>query len=393
MKELSLIFPSSPFLIEQDVFPPLGILYLTSCLQSKGIKVHCYDMGIGHTPDMVKTEYVGISLLTAQKNEGLELIKYFKEQGKYVIVGGPHATHKYGDCYKAGADLVINGYDLRLLFGRFGITLLPDEFIHFNDFPFPDRNALPIKDYKYKINGKPATTLMTSRNCFGNCSFCGKIPGSMQLRTARSVVSEIEKIHEDFGYEAFMIFDDVFTASKRRLQQIADFFCNTGFLFRCFSRTDLLNEEICRALKKMGVVEVGLGIESGSKKVLEKNIKGTSPDMNTKAVKMLHDYGIRAKAFLIIGLPGETKQTIEETEKWILEAKPDDVDFSIFKPMPGSPIYNNPKKFGIEFDPDDTFWYKGTPGKYETTVKLNGLVPEELLFYRNLLEEKYKKWN
>ena len=82
MKELSLIFPSSPFLIEQDVFPPLGILYLTSCLQSKGIKVHCYDMGIGHTPDMVKTEYVGISLLTAQKNEGLELIKYFKEQGK-----------------------------------------------------------------------------------------------------------------------------------------------------------------------------------------------------------------------------------------------------------------------------------------------------------------------
>ncbi|MFA5049110.1 MAG: radical SAM protein [Patescibacteria group bacterium] len=391
--EISLVFPNSPFLIDSGVFPPLGILYIASCLETKDIEVKCYDMGIGHTPDMIDTEFVGISLTTAQKKEGFELIDYFKRQGHFVVVGGPHATHERQDCINAGADEVVFGYELKQLFKLFNKQLNHNEFAFFNEFPIPNRHLLPVKDYKYTINGRKATPIMTTRGCMGKCSFCGRIPGYMQLRSAKNVIKEIDQINVEFGFDAFMIFDDVFTSSKSRLKQIADYYSDSKFIFRSFSRTDLISEAVCRDLKRMGMVEVGLGVESGSRAILARNTKGSTPETNHKAVKLLQEHGIRAKTFIIIGLPGETERTINETIEWIEKTQPDDLDISIFKPMPGSDIYMNPEKYDVQFDKDDVFWYKGTPGKYETKVQLKGLSSEKMIEYRNLLEEKYKKWN
>jgi len=393
MEDISLVFPSSPFLIDQGVFPPLGILYLASCLESKGISVKCFDFGIGHTKEMVDTEIVGISFSTAQKKEGFDLIRYYESKNKLVIVGGPHATHLPQECFNAGAFKVVEGYSLSRLFTIFGIFLREDEFNSFDDFPLPNRHLLPITDYKYFINGRKATPIMTTRGCFSSCAFCGRIPAPMQMRSAKNIIKEIDQINRDFGYTAFMIFDDVFTASKSRLKFVSNYYKDKDYLFRCFSRTDLLSDDVCRLLKQMGMVEVGLGVESGSMAILERNMKGVSPDTNEIAVDLLKKYGIRAKTFLIIGLPGETEETIQETVNWIERVQPDDLDISIFKPMPGSDIYNNPKKYGISFNKDDSFWYKGKPGEYQTTVELKNLSSEKMLYYRNLLEEKFKKWN
>jgi radical SAM superfamily enzyme YgiQ (UPF0313 family) len=145
-------------------------------------------------------------------------------------------------------------------------------------------------------------------------------------------------------------------------------------------------------MNRLGVTEVGIGVESGSDKILRKNLKGTSREGNLRAFKLLRSHGIRAKAFLIVGLPGESEQTINETIEWIDIAQPDDLDISVFQPLPGSPIFNEPNKWGIEFVYNgNPSWYKGKPGEYESTVSTQHLDGPALVAWRDELERRYKR--
>ena len=388
--DITFIFPPSLFLLDQAVFPPLGIMYLSAYLKQHGVKVQCLDMGIGHTPDMAEANIIGVSFTTPQRLEAFRLAEYFDSNGvPHIIAGGPHATHMPDECCDHGFDVAISGRgELPLL--NYSNSYPPDG-IAIDDYPFPDRDALPIHDYHYEIDGKPATPIMTSRSCPFHCAFCAKIDNDFQMQSAERTVAEIEHVHDRYGFEAFMIFDDVFVASKKRLKKIVDMI-GGRYAFRCFARSNLLDDQVCRLLKKMGVVEVGIGVESGSSDVLEKNMKGTTRTMNTRAVERLRNHGIRAKAFLIVGLPGETTETIVETADWIEEARPDDVDISILQPMPGSRIFADPEKWGIQYQYNGKpGWYKGTPGQYETTIQVGDLMADELVQWRDLLEREYKK--
>lgn len=383
--DITLIFPSSPFLLNQTVFPPLGIMYLSEYLRVYGgMDVQCLDMGLGHTREMAEADVIGISFTTPQRFEAFELAKYYCRRGKKVIAGGPHATHMPHECLANGFDLTIRGRGeidlLELLTGVLGPV---------NNL-YPDRDALPIHNYLYQINGIPATPIMTTWGCPYSCSFCGKVNNEFEMQSAERTIAEIESINAKYGFEAFMIFDDVFIASKKRLARIAGRL-GGRYTFRCFARSNLLDSNICELLAKLGVVEVGIGVESGSDDILRKNMKGTTRTMNTNAVKRLHSQGIRAKAFLIVGLPGETDETVVETANWIEEAQPDDIDVSIFQPMPGSDIFANPSKWGIEFSYNgNPGWYKGIPGEYETIAGTEFLPPKDIVRWRDILELEYK---
>ena len=91
--DITLIFPSSPFLLDQAVFPPLGIMYLSAYLKESGMAVQCLDLGIGHTPEMAESNVIGISFTTPQRVESFELAKRFSQEDRMVIGGGPHPTH------------------------------------------------------------------------------------------------------------------------------------------------------------------------------------------------------------------------------------------------------------------------------------------------------------
>ena len=215
--DITLIFPSSPFLLDQAVFPPLGILYLSAFLKKFNLRVQCLDMGIGHTIDMVESDVVGISLTTPQRSEAFELAKKFNHMGKQVIAGGPHATHKPQECLQYGFTHVVRGQGETGLM-QFLSQILKRQFkiptkVNINDIPFPDRDALPIRNYHYEIDGVSSTPIMTSRSCPYHCSFCAKIDNDFQMQSADRTVDEIEHINDKYGYEAFMIFDDVFIAS------------------------------------------------------------------------------------------------------------------------------------------------------------------------------------
>lgn len=402
-KSITLLFPRSEFLLNDHVFPPLGILYLSSVLKEQGFDVQCLDFGLGHTVDDIKHHIVGISFTTPQRLQVYEIVANLKEKGKFLIAGGAHATHMPMECIENGFDLVVRGeadYHLPIILGehfnRLSKPLIyaPCEPQKLDLLHFPDRDALSITDYKYELDGRLATVIMTSRGCPANCSFCSKITCRFRMQSAQRTVDEIFHIREKYGYEAFMIFDDTFAVNKRRLSEMIGMLENQDLKFRCFGRADsLIDQSVCDGLAMMGVVEVGIGVESGSDTILSQNFKKTTAEMNSVAVHNLKNVGIRVKAFIIVGLPGENDITIDETRKWLRENKPDDVDVSIFQPMPGSPIFKNPDKYNIRFNYDhNPMWYKGDPNKYTTSVIRSGfLLGHEMLFYRNQLEEEFKR--
>jgi radical SAM superfamily enzyme YgiQ (UPF0313 family) len=406
MSDITLIFPPSNFLLNQSAFPPLGILYLSAYLKKHNkADVKCIDVGLDGVfkPEEVTSKLVGVSITTPQRFEAYQIAKELKEKGHTLIAGGPHATHMPLECIEAGFDYVVRGEGeiglSRIVSGDLdkGEDILQYErYLDVNtEIPVPDRTALPVVKYQYFVDDEPTTVLMSSRGCPFACSFCAKLTRKCRIQNAFRTVREILHVKEEFGFKGFMFFDDVFTTDKKRLQQMA-FLLNKvvkdeGLKFRCFSRTNLLDKETCELLKAMGVVEVGLGVESGSDKVLATNLKGTTRSANTRAVKLLHESGIRAKAFLIVGLPGETKETITETCKWVEDAKPDDIDVSILQPLPGSPIFDNPERFGLHFEYNDNVtWFKGTPGQYKCAVSTDELSSEKLVQYRDMIEDLYK---
>jgi radical SAM superfamily enzyme YgiQ (UPF0313 family) len=232
---------------------------------------------------------------------------------------------------------------------------------------------------------------MTSRGCPHSCAFCAKISKEFRARSAEDVAQEMKDINIIFGYDAFMIFDDVFIVNKKRLTRIRELIEKENYTIRCFGRADLLDDYVCKELSRMGVVEVGIGIESGSAEILKSVMKQTNPDVNGQAIINLRNHGIRSKAFLIVGLPGESEQTIEETQRWLDRYKPDDMDFSILSPMPGSEIFSDPEHWGIKYSYNGLpLWYKGRPGEYESSVSTNLLSAEQIVSVRNRLEKQYK---
>lgn len=396
MKDITLIFPDSPFLLDATMFPPLGILYLSAYLKQKGLTVQCLDLALGHTLDMIESDIVGISITTPQRDSAFKMIPILKQQNKVLIAGGAHPTHMEKECLNAGFDYVVKGYGEHRLYNilikelNLSAKLIEAE-PKATDLPYPDRDALPIIEYKQYIDGRLATPIMTARGCNNACSFCSKISNKLKLQSAQRTIDEMHHVAEKYGFTAFTIYDDSFTVSKKRLSKIVDGIKNDGFKFRCFCRSDLLSEEVCRLLAKMGMETVGVGIESGSDNILKLNMKRTTSDDNTAAVKRLHKYGIKAKAFLIAGLPGESHKTIEQTKQWIEEAQPDDIAMSVFQPLPGSPIFSNPDKWGVSFQYNgQPLWYRGKPGDYIAHARTKCLSTAQIVAYRNAIEEQYK---
>lgn len=401
--DITFIFPKSPFLIDQRVFPPLGILYLSSFLKQYYYNVQCLDLGYGHLMENALANIIGISFTTPQKDEAYKCLEYYKQQGKIVIAGGAHATHMPYECKKMGFDHVIIGEgELRLLQLLSELVKSDDRpNLHFehiiedsnlDSLPYPDRESLPIAEYKYYINDRPATPIMTTRGCPGRCSFCARVSKKFRLQSAERTIKEILYVYEKHGFRAFMIYDDVFIASKARFEIISNELSGFSFFFRCFSRSNLITDDICRLMAEMGIVEVGLGVESGSWNILKRNLKGVSPDINLRAVKLLKQYGIRSKTFIIVGLPGESHETMEETIKWIDMAQPDDLDVTIFQPLPGSDIFTYPDRWGIDFTYNGSSqWYKGIPGKYISNVSTKYLTADDLVMYRDKIENMYKR--
>ena len=402
--KIVLINPPSRFLIDDQVFPPLGILYISAYLKKHGLNPKIIDLAGSKDIPEFDADIIGVTSTTPQYPYVQELINELKcERGinaQYVI-GGPHATCSPDSCIEQSKfDTVVVGEGEQSMLSiaknyPLNVPKISTEFINdIDDIPFPDREAIDIHSYKYFIDDEPATTIITSRGCPYNCAFCSTIWGKkVRTHSANYVIDEIKEIQR-LGFRGIMFFDDILILNKPRLLKICEYLKKEHLVWRCFVRANVVSREVLNIMAESGCKEIGVGIESGSQKILDIINKGTTVEQNKNVIKFAKESGIKVKAFLIVGLPGETKETIIETEKFLEEMQPDDFDITIYCPYPNTPIVNNPHMYDIKYNETDLrkAWFKGHPGEYSSSVSTSSLSAEEIEEARDQIETNFKRW-
>ena len=381
----------SHFLISDKVFPPLGILYIVAALRKEGHEPIWYDFAGGK----FKEPDEDIVFITATSPQ-IEIAKEFVEKyckGKKTVIGGCGVQSLTDDC-KNMFNVIAHGeceraVQLILAYtDRIGFKITGN--IRYVDrLPFPARDL--IEGYKYELDGRNTTTIITSRGCPFSCSFC--VDGNnknLRIMSSDRVCEEIDEIYK-LGYQSLMFFDDIFTMKKDRLADIALHMLSRDIIYRCFTHVNFVNKDMCQTLQQTGCKEVGIGIESGNDYILKTIGKGFNSEKALSAIKMLKDFGIRVKVFLMLGLPGESFSSMHSTRKWLTEASPDDFDLSLYQPYPDTKIWDNKDKYDIDWDNKKVpEFFKGKLGKYKSIVNTTYLTSEELVYERDKIEEELK---
>jgi radical SAM superfamily enzyme YgiQ (UPF0313 family) len=410
-----LINPPSPFLVDEKVFPNLGLISLATS-QDMDIIDFSGDKNFKNTAKNIRGDWFGFYSTTPQFPMTYKIFKEIKHnnpEAKFVI-GGPHASAVYNldkeDINKKRIEefdnIFVGEAEKEIeLNGKYTYSKL---IKNIDEIKIPDRRKVKIDEYSYKILGKKATTVMTQRGCPFQCVFCSgrevEMYKKVRQHSANRILTEMDYLSSELGYEAFMWYDDEINTNPKRLEEIAGLLKKRDYIHRGFVRSDLVvrNPKSIDHLADMGFVELCFGVESGSNRILKNINKGTNYEMNLKAVKLIKDRGIKTKIFTIVGLPDETYEDIMLTKQWIEEAQPDSFDICILNPYPGSKIYNLAKPSNelkgynfeyngvyfnkIDFANEDSF-YKGKAGEYSCFVRTKTLTSENLINLRDKVEK------
>lgn len=395
--KICFISPQTPYL-ENITSPPLNLLYLNSYLRMYGYDdTHVIDLNIERKDNIPEADIYAISATTPQFPYALELIELPIIRSGKTIIGGAHATSLPYSCNMFDKVIIGDG-EIALLQClddiKNGIekhTYIGSQEANIDNFPMPDRNDIDISKYKYFIDDKLSTIAITSRGCPFSCSFCSNSIGNKNVR-----FHSTEYVLEEFrhliscGYEGVDFQDNVFTM-RNDLLQLGKVLRKMGW--RCQIRA---NEKIDKIslLEKIGCRHVLSGIESGSQKILDIVNKRIDIRKVPHLVKECKSRGIEFRALIIVGLPGETHDTVHETIEFLRNIEPDSVGIGTFIPYPGTYIYNNMEKFDIKiekgYEKDYKKWFFRTRrGEYDCIVSTSGLTSREILEYRNKIDREF----
>ncbi|GAB6054615.1 hypothetical protein JCM17960_34350 [Magnetospira thiophila] len=238
-----------------------------------------------------------------------------------------------------------------------------------NLYPVPRRHFLPkstvARPGLMTLKRTPGmekllgTTVVFSRGCPYKCQFCA-MPSiklyspSTRYRTPELIEAEITYLQKEFGVQGLSLADEIaIPLTPKRAIPHLEAFGRTGIVWRGQCRVDFMTPEIAKLTRESGCVTMGLGVESVTQASLDAVNKGINLDQTRATIRLLKEAGIEVRVYLIIGLPGEPPDVVKKTWDFIQETEPDLVYLSIFTPRPGTDIYNDPGKFGIEWiDPD-----------------------------------------
>jgi radical SAM superfamily enzyme YgiQ (UPF0313 family) len=218
-----------------------------------------------------------------------------------------------------------------------------------DSLPFPAYDLFPLEKYKV-YGGRVQYPIQMSRGCTFNCNYCSTVRMHGRIfraRQAKKVVDEIEFLNKKYGANYFFFVDDNFTLNPTKTKVFLEELRNRKLqiTWDCQGRVDA-SEELWSDMKKSGCQLVLFGVESGCKKILEAMGKQASLEQTKTAFKLGREAGILRIASVIFGFPGETRQTIEATTKFIHELDPDGILYNIATPYPGTPLYDIVTKMG-----------------------------------------------
>ncbi len=242
-----------------------------------------------------------------------------------------------------------------------------------DDFPFPAYDLLEtMAPYKTSLFGPVYTLVLSSRGCPFQCSFCAYCRSKYRERSAENVVKELKWLKEGIGLKNFVFFDDTISLKRERTMEIFRRMADSGLglKFGICTRVDLLDEEMVVAAKAAGCVEIGFGVESGSQKVLDLAKKGITLDQIRKAFALCRKHGMKSIASVILGLPGETEETVAETFRFIAEIDPYYCQYAIAVPFPNTAVYRYYDERGLILTRD---WRRYNPLEVEPVFRTEAL--------------------
>jgi anaerobic magnesium-protoporphyrin IX monomethyl ester cyclase len=222
-----------------------------------------------------------------------------------------------------------------------------------DELPFPGRDLVLNCDYDvYKLH-----CIATARGCPYTCSFCSdrRLWGNtVRRRSVDNVLAELTLLKNNYKISYVDIVDGTFTFDRRYLKEfcIAMIEHKLNLKWRCTARYDNLDEELLELMKESNCAGMYFGLESGSDRVLQSANKKLTVEKIIKVSKMVHDAGITSAASILLGLPEERKEDVEETLKLMKKVKTDLIDVNSYIPLPGTGLYDSmtaEEKEGIDW--------------------------------------------
>lgn len=211
--------------------------------------------------------------------------------------------------------------------------------------PFPARDLLHNEKYTMPVSNRPYTLLVSSRGCTGQCIFCTAhlyYGRKLRLRSAENICDELEEIVKTFGIKDVTMWSDTFTLNRDFVVSVCQEIMRRDLKVNWMtnSRVDKVDLELLKLMKSAGCSMVSYGVESAVPAILKRCKKGTTPEQIRNAFTWSRDAGLETIAHVILGLPGETKETIRQTTAFIKEIKPDYAQYYGAIPFPGTEFYD-----------------------------------------------------
>ena len=412
----------NPMLSTRAVYFPLGLGYIASILLNEGCEVRVLDINalkLGEE-DVAKQiaasgfDIVGITALITQYTYVkwlTETVRRINPSARIVIGGGLATAVPEIILKNSEADISVIGEgedtirevitalrnntrlkDVRGIYfkenGNICRTELRAPIENLDSLPLPARHLFPMEKYIGSMDlgfvdpRIRATNLVSSRGCPYNCVYCCQdiFSQTFRARSVPKIIEEIQLLKRTYNLNGITFNDDTFVLDRKRVQS----FCaelirsNTGIHWACNGRANLVDSELLKTMANAGCKYIAYGIESGNQAILDSLNKKVTVEQAKQAIELTWKAGIFPHAYLMIGMFGETRETIEDTLRFCKDTCCG-FNFSYVTPFPGTMLCRQATEAGIMPDVE-ALLQDGKLNDIATTlvVNLTGLSDEEL---------------
>jgi anaerobic magnesium-protoporphyrin IX monomethyl ester cyclase len=246
-----------------------------------------------------------------------------------------------------------------------------------DDLPIPSHELLPLDQQRMPMIKGPFTFIVTSRGCPAGCTYCIKHVSyqySVRLRSPENIFAELQQLAE-LGIHNIHMYADLFTVNREQVVGLCELIVSSGLKVRwtCNSRVDYVDEEMLRLMGQAGCWLISWGIESANEAILKHARKGYRQEQAVRALSWAREAGIKNWGYFIIGLPGETEESIRETIEYSKQLPLDIALFHIAAPYPGTPFFYEVAESGwfrpgtkweeVDMDQSTVLDYPGLPAE------------------------------
>lgn len=412
MKVLLIDPPFKNFAGIYSLYFPLGLTYLAGAVNKAGHECRILDMDAAEAKDgslnfsreyekygnyvtalnapdhptwqlmrqLVKNynpDIIGITAMTTKFGSVIQTAKFCRETLPTIpiVVGGAQASTMpelvasipevdfvlRGESDEAMPDLLQTLSKKADLHQVAGLTWKNNgKIIHNPDREFAKNlDALAVPDRQSLLNPEHYSSedmgiMLTSRGCPFRCSYCFHMwEKKVRYRSIPAIIEEILQVHREFKTTQFSFKDDSFTVRKKHVLELCEALQTLPFkiTFNCTTRVDIIDNDLIVAMKKAGLSQISIGIESGSSRILKETDKDITHAQILEAAALFRKHNIFWTGYFMIGLPTETEEDILKTIKFLRVANPCYGGIGVYNPFPRTRLFDQGVAMGL-LDPN-----------------------------------------